>query len=551
MVFRFDRIISLLIPGCILIHVFLAPYTKVEESFNIQAIHDITSYGFLPHPNGSVIAQHYDHVEFPGAVPRTFVGALLMSALSRPFLQWVASPVGKQLLVRAILGLVNASAMLSLRQVLKRSFGRSTGNWYALLQASQFHIMFYASRTLPNMFALAMTTYALGRYVEATSSPKMTDHSRKRGHIVSLMLLTTAGIIFRSELAVLVAARCLFILLSHRTALTRIIIPAGLVGLVIGFSITVSVDSYFWKHFPIWPEWASFYFNTILGKSSDWGVSPWHFYFSNALPRLLLNPLTYSLLGPLALLSSVPGKRALQIAGPDLLFLSLYSILPHKEWRFIVYVVPSLTAVSAIGASWIWTRRSKTVLYKVLNLALIGSVVATFVASSGLLAISRLNYPGGLAMTRLNTMLASTGNSTISVFADNLACQTGVTRFLEDRKATVSGHSKWRFDKTENQTILHDPLFWNQFDYAIVEHPERCIGKWEVIDVVTAYDGLQIVRPGSALGPDTTTDHLLLDDRREKWQMWNDFGRTMTKFTSGWWITIRMEPKIKILKRQI
>jgi len=43
-----DGLLNLTLILAAYIHVLLSPYTKVEESFSIQAIHDILAYGISP-----------------------------------------------------------------------------------------------------------------------------------------------------------------------------------------------------------------------------------------------------------------------------------------------------------------------------------------------------------------------------------------------------------------------------------------------------------------------------------------------------------------------
>ncbi|MCJ1468444.1 dolichyl-P-Man:Man(7)GlcNAc(2)-PP-dolichol alpha-1,6-mannosyltransferase [Pseudocyphellaria aurata] len=557
-----DTLLAILIPLSILLYLVLAPYTKVEESFNIQATHDILTYGLPIKQAGSKLRAQYDHHTFTGPVPRTFVGPLALAAVSWPG-SLLLEGVNKQILVRATLGIFNAFCLLSFRNGVRKLWGRTAANCFVVFQAGQFHLMYYASRTLPNFFAFGLTTLAL-RDLLPISSPSSTNRRYKR----ALTILTATGVVFRSEIALLVATHTLYLLAFKRHYITLYeITTCGLFGLLIGLSLTVPIDSYFWFRFPLWSELSAFRYNILSGQASNWGTSPPHFYLTSALPRLLFNPFIYQICLPFTISLPTLRPQVRDILIPNLAFVALYSFQPHKEWRFIIYIIPTLSAVASAGAAWIWNRRAKSLVYRVLALCFVASSLGAFGASLIMLAVSRSNYPGAEALDHLHRLhlREDFSKGTVRVHMDTLTCMTGVTRFLHipapsphglsgrDASADVmygvsgsdtSAEVMWIYDKSEDATQLLDPGFWEQFDYALAERVETVIGKWEVVGTVDGYAGVAVVKPGDAMIKST-------DDDSSRWQRsWERFEHWGRWVTRGWWLRPRSEPTIRILRKQ-
>ena len=122
---------------------------------------------------------------FPGAVPRTFVGSVLLGTLARPaaylanYLGAISSKADLQVvsepltfathlsavdligpIVRLVLATYNVLGFSLLRRAVSRRYGGATGVLFVLLTCTQFHLPFWMGRTLPNMFALLPGEFA-------------------------------------------------------------------------------------------------------------------------------------------------------------------------------------------------------------------------------------------------------------------------------------------------------------------------------------------------------------------------------------------------------
>jgi len=527
-------------------YLFACPYTKVEESFGMQATHDLYYYGCRPairqlFSRGNGLP--YDHLQYPGVVPRTFLGSAIMalatqviSTILYPVVQLDNHPMAVQVISRWTLLVFNLICLRQLALVLPKAFRQCTplvSTWFMVICACQFHIPYYMSRTLPNSFALGLCSLAMKEW--CISKPY------KACWILVLTLL-----IFRCDVILLWGCVGLIMWLFQKQVSVFGSIITAISAAVTAFIISIPLDSLLWQRW-IWPEGHVLLFNTVENKSSEWGIMPWHWYFSRALPRMLL---ATAILVPLSLLriteyfctwyqaivlgrqhtkhgvhlrsTSIVYKSTTTVAYPPfvdstflpflgaaLLYIILYSFLPHKEVRFLFPVLPIINVGAALGMDRLYrlsmyqagtsvsqrkiqhddakypsSGRGSVVLRLMRSIPLLcgmACLVFSLVSSLVFVAMSRHNYPGGVALSMLRhdfsfklqqQQLQQASTKTVCV--DVAAAMTGVTLF--GQSATVKAME--RLNPNASLTFIKegyegDNQFkqWNHCDYLLTEEP--------------------------------------------------------------------------------
>ena len=134
----------------------------------------------------------------------------------------------------------------------QRRFGATTATFFCLVTAAQFHLPFYASRTLPNVAAFVPVVTALAHWIDGTELWLVP------------VLLTAATVILRCDMVIVAACVSLAMLLTRRIGMPQLMLT-GACSAAASVAVTCVVDSRFWGRW-LWPEAELFWFNAVLGK---------------------------------------------------------------------------------------------------------------------------------------------------------------------------------------------------------------------------------------------------------------------------------------------
>lgn len=488
-----------LLLGAMTAYTLAAPYTKVEESFNMQATHDL-----LAHPSA---LSAFDHLSFPGVVPRSFIPPAALAAATsvlRPAAAVLAAPPPAppldQLLARWALGVLGVVSLAVLRRAVAARYTREAASCFALVVLSQFHLLFYMSRTLPNTFALVLTNLALAKLLHPRGS-----------YYRSVAMLAVATALLRSELSVLMFMTIVTQPLTSPVPLGPHFLPRtvryGLGAAVITAAVSIVVDSIFWRRL-CYPELEVFYYNAVLGKSANWGTQHALWYFTSALPRALGGAL------PLAAVGAVVHPRDVAPALlPATLFVAAYSFLPHKELRFIFYALPPANIAAAVGldamrrhALRLFRKRQRPGAALALTTAAAACLSSSAVLSAASLAASVANYPGGAALSALQARelrrpcesgWVGRVTEVNRLHIDVAAAMSGVTRFLEradggrGRSQSACPTRTWSYSRVEGAELEELTLSRN-FSHLLTE--ERDVPGFNLLFAQNAYAGFEILR---------------------------------------------------------
>jgi len=192
---------------------------------------------------------------------------------------------------------------------------------FGVLYTSNWFLLYASSRTLINTMETCLTNIALKLFV--TKDPRYVS-------VIALCFM------MRPTIAIFWLPLVIYDVL--KSDLSRFFVKMLPQAVVIPF-LVVLFDTYFYGKLAIVP-WNFVNFNIINNISEQYGTEPWHWYLTNFLPAFTLVFGIYPLLKGINMTIHSYDTIAKLILFSVIWSLFVYSMLKHKEHRFLMPLTP-------------------------------------------------------------------------------------------------------------------------------------------------------------------------------------------------------------------
>ncbi|XP_050208020.1 mannosyltransferase APTG1 [Mercurialis annua] len=239
---------------------------------------------------------------------------------------------------RLLQAFFSAVGDLYLYKISHALFNNSVAKWALFCQLANWFMFFCFSRTLSNSLETVLTLVGLYYWpCMRESHPNIPVHSRKWGLIVAALacaIRPTSGIIW-----VYVGLLELFVTRDRLRFIVLEVFPIG--ALVLGLSCLL--DRLMYGSWVIVP-FNFLKFNFLSSGGDYYGTHAWHWYFSQGFTVMLFTFIPFSIAGSIKC-------RHWKFSGLIAWVLILYSLLGHKEFRFVLPVLPIALMFSGYALS--------------------------------------------------------------------------------------------------------------------------------------------------------------------------------------------------------
>lgn len=229
-------------------------------------------------------------------------------------------------------------------------FGQHVSRWALFCQLTNWFMFFCITRTLSNTLETVLTIMSLYHWpCVGTFSTTNGMRSRKWALVLAALscsIRPTSGIMW-----VYIGILELFLTENRLKFILLEVVPIG--ALVLGFTFMLDRLIYgSWVFVPL----NFLKFNLLSSGGDYYGTHVWHWYFTQGFTVMLFTFLPFVVYGTVL-------SRQWKLSGAIAWVLLIYSVLGHKEFRFVLPVLPIALMFSGYSLATMreskWSKNSK------------------------------------------------------------------------------------------------------------------------------------------------------------------------------------------------